>query len=57
MDQIKLLSGEKEITIQTSDGLHKTYKVTQVNINLLLDDLRFLKQTADNKMNQVTQTQ
>jgi hypothetical protein len=28
IEQIKLLTGEKEITISTSDGLHKTYKVT-----------------------------
>lgn len=57
IEQLKLLTGEKEITVQTSDGLHKTFKVTQVNIGLLLDDLKFLKQSADQKGLQVEQTQ
>ena len=56
VEQIKMLNGEKEITVQTSDGLHKTFKVTQVNINLLLDDLRFLKEQADDKADAVAQT-
>jgi len=55
VEQIKLLSGEKEITVQTSDGLNKTFKVTQVNINLLVDDLQFLRNQADDKANNVAQ--
>ena len=32
MQRIKLMSGEKEVVVHTTDGLQKTYKVTQVNI-------------------------
>ena len=32
LSRIKLLSGEKEVVVETSDGLQKTYKVTQVNL-------------------------
>ena len=32
MQRIKLLSGEKEVVIETENGLQKTFKVTQVNI-------------------------
>ena len=40
MQRIKLLSGEKEVVIETENGLQKTFKVTQVNIQRLIDDLR-----------------
>jgi hypothetical protein len=32
MQRIKILTGEKEVVVQSSDGLQKTYKVTQLNL-------------------------
>ena len=43
LQRIKLLSGEKEVVISSSDGLQKTFKVTQVNIQSLIDDLNHSK--------------
>ena len=43
MERIKLLSGEKEIVVVRTNGMKKTYKVTTVNIERLLDDLRHFK--------------
>lgn len=40
LKRIKLMSGEKEVVVHSTDGLQKTYKVTQVNIQNILDDLR-----------------
>lgn len=46
LDRIKLLSGEKEIEIEETDGVRKTFKVTQVNVRMILDQLRNSKETA-----------
>ena len=32
LQRIKLLSGEKEIEVESTDGVRRTFKVTQVNI-------------------------
>ena len=32
LERIKLLSGEKEVEIENTDGIKRTFKVTQVNI-------------------------
>ena len=36
MERIKYLSGEKEVVIESVDGVKKTFKVTQINIENLL---------------------
>ena len=46
LERIKLLSGEKEIEVENVDGAKRTFKVTQINIQRVLDDLRSLKDTA-----------
>ena len=40
MQRIKILTGEKEVVVQSSDGLQKTYKVTQLNLQNMIDELR-----------------
>ena len=32
LERIKLLSGEKEIEVESKDGARRTFKVTQINI-------------------------
>lgn len=32
LERIKLLSGEKEIEVENTDGVRRTFKVTQINI-------------------------
>lgn len=32
LERIKLLSGEKEIEVSNTDGVRRTFKVTQINI-------------------------
>lgn len=39
LERIKYLSGEKEIVVETTDGVKKTFKVTQVNIERMLNTL------------------
>ena len=36
LERIKYLSGEKEVVIESVDGVKKTFKVTQINIENLL---------------------
>lgn len=35
-----MLSGEKKVIVTTTHGVRRTYKVTAVNVQRLLDDLR-----------------
>ena len=44
------MSGEKEIVLENGDGIQKSYKVTQVNIQRLIDDLRDNKNKMENDM-------
>ena len=39
LERIKYLSGEKEVVIESVDGVKKTFKVTQINIENLLKGL------------------
>jgi len=41
LERIKLLSGEKEIEIENTDGIRRTFKVTQVNIQRILEELKY----------------
>ena len=45
MEKLKLLTGEREIVIENSNGVTKTYQVTEVNIKDLLNELRLSKTT------------
>ena len=45
LERIKLLSGEKEIEIENTDGQRRTFKVTQINIQKILEELRSQKDT------------
>ena len=40
-----MLSGEKEIEVENTDGVRRTFKVTQINIQRILDELRSHKDT------------
>jgi len=39
LERIKLLSGEKEVVVVRTNGMKKTYKVTTINIERMLDDI------------------
>ena len=39
LERIKYLSGEKELVVESVDGVKKTFKVTQINIENLLKSL------------------
>jgi len=56
LERIKLLSGEKEIEVESGDGIKRTFKVTQINIQRILDDLRAHKDTAQANEQLVIQT-
>ena len=56
LERIKLLSGEKEIEVENVDGIKRTFKVTQINIQRVLDDLRSLKDTAGANQDLVNQS-
>ena len=52
MERIKYLSGEKEVVIESVDGVKKTFKVTQINIENLLTGLedQKVRLVADEEM-------
>ena len=56
LDRIKLLSGEKQIEVEESDGVRRTFKVTQINIQKLLDDLRRQKETVTSQQHVVDES-
>ena len=43
LERIKLLSGEKEVVVIQTNGMRKTYKVTTIGIERLLEDLKYFK--------------
>lgn len=45
LERIKLLSGEKQVVLESTDGMKRTFKVTKININRILDELRAAKST------------
>jgi len=40
LERIKLLTGEKEVVVITQNGQRKTYRVTTVNIERFMTDIR-----------------
>ena len=47
LERIKYLSGEKELVVETTDGVKKTFKVTQVNIERVLSSIESQKFEGD----------
>jgi len=46
LQRIKLLSGDKVIEVENADGMKRTFQVTNVNIQRILDQLRSSKDVA-----------
>lgn len=43
IDRIKMLSGDKNVIVTNCSGVKKTYEVTTVNVQKLLDDIRIFR--------------
>jgi len=46
LQRIKLLSGDKVIEVENADGMKRTFQVTNVNIQRILDQLKSSKDVA-----------
>ena len=53
LERIKYLSGEKELVVETTDGVKKTFKVTQVNIERVLSSIESQKYEGDMNQEQI----
>ena len=50
LERINVLTGEKEVIVVNSDGMKKSYKVTTVSIQRLLDEMkRVINEVKDNE--------